>query len=217
MINIIKNPLRKIYFLSTAIFNIPFKKKFKENYGEFDNEDYEEYKLTDLPNESTNYKGEIIKWSKDNVNENSRVLLCGEDNKIKNTFKECLPTKDIVTSFLTNSDFNWNFEEDLPKGIGKYDLIISKSMLEHIIDPYKHFKDLVSLLNKEGVLIVLTATQFCPYHRFPIDTLRFFPDWFEEVADRCNVKVIKKKLKSVFIFYMFKKLSQKTSKENNKC
>jgi len=209
----IKVPLRKIYFLSIQIFNITLKSRFKRIYGDFDNEDYKEYELNNLPNESTSYDGEIIKWAKDNLPKDGDVLLCGEGDNVKDIFKECLSTNHISTSALSNSDFNWNFEEDLPKGIKKYDLIISRSMFEHLIDPYKHFKDLVSLLKPSGILIVSTASQFCPYHRYPIDSLRFFPDWFEEISKRFKLNILKKKLRFVFISYMFQKQAKEVKKK----
>jgi len=46
------------------------------------------------------------------------------------------------------------------------------------------------------------------YHRHPVDTLRFYPDWFEEIAskERCNLKVIKKIYRDLHLFYLYKKI-----------
>ena len=47
-----------------------------------------------------------------------------------------------------------------------------------------------------------------PYHRHPIDACRFYPDWFEEIAKRLNLNIIKKRIndnKLNNIFYMFQK------------
>lgn len=81
-------------------------------------------------------------------------------------------------------------------------------MMEHLVDPYKHMKDLSSLLEEEGYLIVHTVMPGFMYHRHPVDTIRFFPDWFEEVASkkRLNLKIVSKYVRDFHIFYMYKKI-----------
>jgi SAM-dependent methyltransferase len=143
-----------------------------------------------------------MKWAIESKKNN--VLFAGDGNVIKPYLKDYFPN--ITTSSISNdSDFYWNFEKELPKGIGTFDLIISQACFEHIINPYKHLEDMASLLNKGGRLIVHTNTQFHCYHRYPIDTLRYNPDWFEEVAKRINLEVVKRRVSKTYITYMFQK------------
>ena len=79
--------------------------------------------------------------------------------------------------------------------MGQFDLIISQAILEHLLNPYKHMYDLASLLAPKGFLIIHTVCPGHPYHRHPIDACRFYPDWFEEIAKRLNLNIIKKRIK----------------------
>jgi len=45
------------------------------------------------------------------------------------------------------------------------------------------------------------------YHRYPVDTLRFFPDWFEEVSKRLNLRIVKKFRRDFNVVYCFQKKS----------
>jgi hypothetical protein len=75
--------------------------------------------------------------------------------------------------------------------------------LEHLLNPYKHLCDLLSMLTQEGYLIIQTVCPGYPYHRYPVDTLRFYPDWFEEVGKRLKLTVIHRRVKNNNIFYMY--------------
>jgi len=88
----------------------------------------------------------------------------------------------------------------------KIDLVVSQAILEHLINPYKHLHDLTNLISSKGYIMIHTVTPGFPYHRYPIDSLRFFPDWFEEVAKRFNLNVINRKIPDTHIFYMYQKI-----------
>ena len=124
---------------------------------------------------------------------NPDVLLAGENSCAKKIYAKILntPAEKIVIAGLDNtSDFEWNFENPPPKNLDNYDIVISYAILEHLINPYGHIVDLFSLLTNNGLLAVFTEMPNFHYHRHPIDTLRFFPDWFYEVAKRNNVEVL---------------------------
>ena len=70
------------------------------------------------------------------------------------------------------------------------DLIASQAILEHLIDPFKHLEDCYGLLNPGGHMVFSTVIPGFQYHRYPVDCLRFFPDWFEEVARRLEAQVV---------------------------
>jgi len=196
--------------LIQKIYSKQHEKEMKEwegIYGKFDKTNYDKFTLTDLPNESTFYFGEIIKWTQDIRPKPKNVLLAGESNKIIKYLQSKLKIRNIHSAGLLNADFKWNFEENPPQ-MNKFDLIISQAVLEHLLSPYKHIYELTNLLATNGHLIIHTVCSGHPYHRHPIDTLRFYPDWFEETAKRLNLIIIKKRIKDNrlnHMFYMFKK------------
>jgi len=113
-------------------------KKYEKIYDKFDEADYRKFMLRRLPNVSKYSHGEIIKWARDVVPSPKRVLLAGEENNVKEPFKQAIQSRKIYTAGLSNADYEWNFEKNPPESIGKFDLIISQAILEHLLNPYKH-------------------------------------------------------------------------------
>ncbi|UCH45087.1 MAG: hypothetical protein JSV11_12470, partial [Nitrospiraceae bacterium] len=113
---------------------------------------------------------------------------------------------EVLTAGLSDADYIWNFEEDIPVIKNTVDLVISQAIFEHLLNPYKHLHDLSNLIQSTGYIIIHTVIPGFPYHRHPIDSLRFFPDWFEEAAQRFHLKIIKKRIKDTHIFYMYQKV-----------
>lgn len=179
-------------------------KEYTKIYGEFDKNNYDKYSVNNLPNESGFCYGELVKWSKD-INPRC-VLLVGEIKSTARILKEKINAFEVLTSGLSNVDYKWNFEEDLPKIEKRFDLILSQAILEHLLNPYKHLQDLTNMIASKGYIIVHTVMPGFPYHRYPIDSVRFFPDWFEESAIRLGLKVIRKRMNDTHIFYMYQKI-----------
>ena len=200
--------MRIIYKLARHYFKLANKKQlieWEKIYGAYDKTQYEAYTIQDLPSESSMYHGEIIKWAQDLFPPPKRVLMSGEGKGTARHVQEKIQAKKIYTAGLADVDFKWDFEENPPQ-IGKFDLIISQAILEHLINPYKHMYDLTSLLYLGGYLIVHSVIPGFWYHRYPIDAFRFFPDWFEEIAKRLSLSIVRKRIKRTHIFYMYKKI-----------
>jgi hypothetical protein len=181
---------------------------FSKHYGDFrSDEDYSGYEIGNLPKESGIIRGEIVKAIHDIPDAVSRVLLPGESNAVKYAYADLfsLDEKDIVTAGLYDDvDFTWNFEDD-PPAFGKFPCILSQAMLEHLIDPYKHVKDLTGALEEGGYLILHTVIPGFPYHRYPVDCVRFFPDWFEEVSKKLKLEIFSKYVGQLRILYNLRK------------
>ena len=179
--------------------------EWEKLYGSFDRKSYEDDMIKKLPSESAFYHGEIVRWSREVVDDGTRTLLVGEGKKATEIIKSQIGLKETVTiGLLKDVDFKWDFEESPPSDIGKFDLIISQAILEHLIDPYKHVRDMSSMLAPGGYLLIHTVLPGFIYHRYPIDAVLFYPDWFEEVRKRLNLTVYKKRINMTHIFYMFK-------------
>jgi hypothetical protein len=159
--------------------------------------------VKNLANESGYYHGELIKWSADLAPK--CTLFVGEDTKTAFYLNEKINAKEVITAGLSEVDYVWNFEQEPPDIDKKIDLIISRAIFEHLLNPYKHLHDLTRLVQSQGNIIIHTVMPGFRYHRYPIDTIRFYPDWFEEMADRLNLTIVNKRISENHIFYMYQK------------
>jgi hypothetical protein len=135
------------------------------------------------------------------------ILLAGDRNEVKEIWKPYFKNAKFITAGLHEMDILWNYELDIPEKLAsnKFKLIISQATLEHLINPYKHFCDLVSLLDLDGYLVVHTVLPGFFYHRVPIDCFRFYPDWFEVMSQKLKIEIIDKQISVFSITYKFKK------------
>jgi len=76
---------------------------------------------------------------------------------------------------------------DIPKN---FDFIICQSLLEHVVNPIQVLLNLSFLLREGGVISVSTSTPAMQIHRFPIDTLRFNQDFFENVCNYLPLSLV---------------------------
>lgn len=181
-------------------------------YGTFLNG--EEFENDDVPNassESGYITGEVAHAIRSFSTPHDIFLLAGERRSAREAYSQIsgIEVKNILTAGLhEDMDFQWNYEYTPPAEIPKVELIASHAMIEHLIDPYKHIKDCYGLLKPGGHMIFHTVIPGFHYHRYPVDCLRFFPDWFEEVARRLDAQVaLRIASKTAHIVYAFRKPS----------
>jgi len=183
--------------------------RFEREYGDFQyGQDFSSLHVTGLAKESRTIRGVIVAQIAEFAPDPSRVLLAGEYNRDKSYYVDLFarPNVELTTAGIGGDmDFEWDYEFDPPGMNGEFDLAISQAMLEHLLNPYKHLSDLAGLLDKNGVLIAHTHVPGFPYHRFPVDCVRFFPDWFEESAKRLDLVVLGKHVGDLRICYAFQK------------
>ena len=188
-----------------AYFSYP---KMKREYGDFGiGEDYGDAHITGLSKESGAIRGVIVAAVRNTARDVKSVLLPGEYNRDKKFYSKLfgIEQSNIITAGVGGDmDYEWNYEKSAPD-MGSFDYIISQAMLEHLISPYKHVEDLCGMLNKGGYLILHTHPPGFPYHRYPIDCVRFFPDWFETVAQRLGLEVVDRHMGELRICYTYKK------------
>ena len=197
------------YGIIIKLTNLLTFNKFKKYYGNFYfKKSYNKYLINNVNNYSGCIVGPITYFLNTIKDKNKKILLLeGEDNKVKNIFKDNFNFGKIITTGLSDySDFIWDFEQDIPKNRRKIaNVIVSQSILEHLINPYKHVTDLIKLLKPNGILIFQTVLPGFGYHRVSIDCFRIYPDWFEEIAKRHNLRIINKSIYNSQICYMYKK------------
>lgn len=183
--------------------------QFERHYGGFRcDEDFTPYAIPSPENESGIIRGEVVRLIQEIAPPPGNLLLPGEPNAVKALYARTfgLDAARITTAGLhPDMDLRWDYEQDPPTGIGRYDCVVSQAMIEHLIDPYRHVRDLAGLVGPGGRLIVHTVLPGFTYHRHPVDCLRFFPDWFEEVAKRLGLAVEDKVIRDGHIIYKYRR------------
>lgn len=189
--------------------------KLKKQYGNFERLnklDIKNYILTycgNMRNVTGQLMAEIVKTIIGLKFLPKRILLDSDNKLVVSRFKEKFNfnSVEVLTVGIGNDfDFNWNFENNPPENLpNDFDIIISQAIFEHLIDPYKHLVDLIFRLRYGGVIIIHTVMPGYIYHRYPIDTLRFFLDWFETSAIKLKLSIIRKFQRDFHIFYVFSK------------
>ena len=177
----------------------------KQQYGDFQLDKNWAFKtIRGLSKESGLIPGVIVDIIEKTEQKIERVLLPGEYNADKKYYSKLFrDNPKIVTAGIGgDTDYEWNFEKE-PPSMGKFDFIISQAMLEHLLNPYKHVSDLSCMLNSGGRLVLQTHIPGFKYHRYPIDCVRFYPDWFEETAKRLNLLVRDRYISELRIWYSF--------------
>lgn len=182
-------------------------------YGEFiDGNHFADEKALNTSGESGGITGALVAAIRAVAKPTDLMLLPGERRSARTNYGQIvgIPEERILTAGVhADMDFSWNFEDSPPAAIPPVDLIASHAMIEHLLDPYRHVHDCHTLLKPGGCMIFHTVMPGFKYHRYPVDCLRFFPDWFEEIARRLGTKVAWRSLDSnAFIVYALRKAEQ---------
>lgn len=213
----IRNFIYDYIYIPLFFFLVYFRdlRKIKRIFGKFERMDKQEQKKYTLAfkNQARNVCGmlgpEIVKMVLDLKINPEKVLLDGDNKSVAGQFKErfSFSKADVLTAGIDgNYDYIWNFEDDYPVDMPEdFDLIISQAMFEHLINPFKHFEDFSKLLKQGGYLIVHSHLPGYTYHRYPIDAVRFFPDWFEFSAKKTGLKIKRKFMRNFHLIYLFEK------------
>lgn len=117
-------------------------------------------------------------------------LLVSETIEVANDFQISYPeTRFISTDYFLDlhegqqkTHILWNLYEAPPKDL-KVDSIIFQATIEHLMDPIGVVSRLASLLNSGGHLYIHAPCPLFPYHAWPKDYLRFFPEWFVDIPE----------------------------------
>ncbi|MGB0747781.1 MAG: hypothetical protein ACPGO3_03455 [Magnetospiraceae bacterium] len=180
--------------------------QFTRNYGDFHLDyDCRGDAVKGLQNESGQIYGYVAVALRSLPTPPSALLLAGEGARAKPLYAGIAGIgEEVVTTagLHDDADVHWNFEHQPPESLQGQACVISHAIIEHLIDPFGHLRDLIGLLAPGGHLIVHTAMPGFPYHRYPVDCFRFYPDWFEEVADRFHLTVRDKYIGDEQIVYV---------------
>ncbi len=143
-----------------------------------------------LPNESKFYHGQIMHWVRHLAP--STILLAGEEMDVAPIIGNEVGASLVETAGLHGANYLWDFNLTPPQALGpmRYDMVITQAIFEHILNPYMYLSFLALLTGPGGHVVIHTHTPGFPYHKFPIDCLRYYPDWFEAVGPHFNLEVV---------------------------
>ena len=79
-------------------------------------------------------------------------------------------------------------EYDYPVKAEEYDLIISGQVIEHVKKIWLWLAELKRMVRSEGVIVIINPVSW-PYHAYPVDCWRIFPDGMIALCDHCNLTV----------------------------
>lgn len=195
--------------LTVWLLNIETKEQFKSHYGEFNRgRDLRDYLLYNPGSEGGAIIGDVVYFVQSVRLGDRPLLLAGDRNEVKDIWARYFPKAQMVTCGIHEMDHYWNFEEPAPEALSarRFGLIISQATIEHLIDPYRHVTELAMLLDDDGVLVLHSVLPGFFYHRVPIDCFRFYPDWFEAIADRLGLIVLEKQISVFNITYKYQKM-----------
>lgn len=157
-----------------------------------DGRDFAHLAVSGLQSESGVILGEMVHVLKSVAKPSDTLLLPGERRSARPPYS-CVtgvPEERILTAGIhSDMDFAWNFEGAPPANLPRVELVASQAILEHLLDPYRHLSDCFGLLKPGGHLVFHTVMPGFKYHRFPVDCMRFYPDWFEASAARLGAAV----------------------------
>jgi SAM-dependent methyltransferase len=164
------------------------------------------------PNLSSGYHGILKQWWEYYGKNKKKWLLLSENNSVKSRFESEYPgilfsTSDFFPEMNADCDFNYNVcDASSFTGNETYDIIISQAMFEHVYDPVGALKNISTILSDNGFLILHTVVPGFPYHQFPRDYFRFFPDWFADAPTFIdNIEVKELCVIGYHIFVVYKK------------
>ena len=80
-------------------------------------------------------------------------------------------------------------EYEYPIETGSYDLIISGQVIEHVKKIWLWLAELKRIVKADGTIIIINPVSW-PYHTYPVDCWRIFPDGMKALCEECNLKAI---------------------------
>jgi SAM-dependent methyltransferase len=63
----------------------------------------------------------------------------------------------------------------MPFDEGSFDLVVASSVFEHDIQFWNTFLEMSRVVKNSGLILIIAPSQG-PFHRFPLDAFRFYPD-----------------------------------------
>lgn len=91
----------------------------------------------------------------------------------------------------------------------KYDIVLTQALLEHIVNPFMAIENFSDLLIDNGLLVLHTHNIKMQYHPYPIDCIRFYKDFFENITQYIDLELLEYLEASCHIFCVYRRIIKK--------
>jgi len=93
-------------------------------------------------------------------------------------------------TYVSNEEYNYPIKSEA------YDIIISGQVIEHVKRIWDWMKELKRLVKKDGIIIIINPVSW-PYHEYPVDCWRIFPDGMKALCEYCELEVVLSHFESI--------------------
>jgi hypothetical protein len=196
MLRPITVPLRRVIHYNRVVDVLTYVRGVNAAHRPFPNG------LLKVENSSGGFLVKIIELAKTTQIEGKWLLVSEPESAPKQIASEwlvreheILPTIDSLETVLklnwTPKDFSYDLcFFPLMKNPPKYSVVMHQSVLEHVVDPVTAIRNLNDFLVPGGIQVIQTKNIYSSMHRYPIDTLRYFPDFFLSLGNYIPVKCV---------------------------
>lgn len=87
-------------------------------------------------------------------------------------------------------------EYSYPIGAGAADIVVAANVMEHVRKPWLWIKELARICKPGGYVITINPVSW-PYHEYPIDCWRAYPEGMKGLYEDANLHVILSKCESL--------------------
>jgi SAM-dependent methyltransferase len=116
-----------------------------------------------VSNLSEGYHGILTQWFNNRANNSKNCLLISENETVRDQFQKTYPnikfkTLEFYEEMNENFDLRYNLCEPWQdvNHIEKFDIILCQATFEHLYDPCTAMRNLISVLNQSGTLLIHT-------------------------------------------------------------
>lgn len=142
------------------------------------------------PNLSQAYHRTLIEYMK-HYGVGDSILLVGEPEACKSVFYNHFGNVTVdVLSYSGERGENYINDLNILTDFDKtYSTVFSQAVLEHVCRPSIYVENLSRLTKTGGHIVLMSVGPKFGYHRFPIDCVRFFKDFYEDLQRYIPIKL----------------------------
>jgi hypothetical protein len=133
------------------------------------------------------------RYAKPFFNEGLKILEIGPDH-IPSTYQIITSNDSLVWDTLdiyenVNLTYCARDEYSFPIPDNHYDIVLSGQVLEHVKKVWAWMKELARICKTGGLVITINPVSY-PYHEYPIDCYRIYPEGMKALYEEAGLNVI---------------------------
>jgi SAM-dependent methyltransferase len=86
-------------------------------------------------------------------------------------------------TYVSQHEYKYPVEDN------KYDIVVSGQVMEHVKKIWTWLEELKRITKPNGIIIIINPVSW-PYHEFPVDCWRIFPEGMKALAETTGLNVI---------------------------